>query len=319
MSYYSLITANRASSLLFSYLTSRDNGAYLIPANVCPVIPMTFKLANVDFKFADIDSKTLCLNKRDCFEFARKCGGKGGIVYVRTYGCLDDEESFFSELKREYPSFTIIDDRCLCLPQLSMERTSANMILFSTGYAKQVDLGEGGYCFINNDEFFSLNTNLPFKGDDLNTYCSRSFETRTPLNDKTLYWLEVKSLSFNNDNYISMIKDRIDERNNQRAIINSIYKSHIPAKLRFNDKFQGWRFNIKVNPEFKSLLLQTLFDNNLFASSHYKPVNKLFNGDRFSHANDLSDTVVNLFNDFHYTEEMAFQTTEIIKKVVSIL
>lgn len=318
MSYYSLITANRASSLLYSFLTSKENGTYLIPANVCPVIPMTFKLAKVDFKFADIDKETLCLDKRDCLNFAKDCGGNGGIVYVRTYGCLENEEPFFAYLKNTYPNFTIIDDRCLCLPEIIMEKTSADVILFSTGYAKQVDLGEGGYCFVNKEELFSLNTNLPFKGDDLNSCCTHSFETGKKLNDKPLYWLDVKPLSFDDNNYLSIIKQRIVERNRQREIINKIYSSHLPDDLKFNEKFQNWRYNIKVSPEKKSQLLKTLFDNKLFASSHYKPANKLFNNDFYSNVSDLSDTVVNLFNDYHFTEDMAIKTTEIINRVVSI-
>lgn len=317
MSYYSLITANRASSLLYSFLTSRENGTYLIPANVCPVIPMTFRLANVGFRFADIARDTLCIDKQECFDFAKRCRGNGGVVYVRTYGCLEDEESFFNDLKNEYPNFTIIDDRCLCLPEITMERTSADMILYSTGYAKQIDLGEGGFCYVKSDEKFPLNSNLQFDNEELDQYCVRSIETGRPLSDKPIYWLDVKPLKENVDSYLITIRNKIEERQRQRITINKIYDNALPEDLRFANKFQNWRYNIRVTPYLKGIILKELFENELFASSHYKPVNKLFDHDCYPVVNDLSENVINLFNDYHYTEQMALQTTEVIKNILS--
>ena len=50
--------ANRASAVLFGYLKSGEfKKPFLLPANVCPVVPLSMMKAGVDYEFVDIDER----------------------------------------------------------------------------------------------------------------------------------------------------------------------------------------------------------------------------------------------------------------------
>ncbi len=54
------------------------------------------------------------------------------------------------EIKENHPDLLLIDDRCLCVPDLEPDLSSpAEVILYSTGYGKIVDLGFGGYACLS--------------------------------------------------------------------------------------------------------------------------------------------------------------------------
>ena len=55
--------------------------------------------------------------------------------------------------------------------------------------------------------------------------------------------------------------------------INAIYRSFLPKENTLEDTFQQWRFQILV-PK-KEMLLQKIFENNLFASSHYASLSSI--------------------------------------------
>lgn len=49
----------RASVVLYRFLVANcKDFHFLLPANVCPVVPLTFLKAKVDFSFVDIDPAT---------------------------------------------------------------------------------------------------------------------------------------------------------------------------------------------------------------------------------------------------------------------
>ena len=55
---------NRASTVLCNFLKSNHfDKPFLLPANVCPVVPLSFMKAEVEFDFIDID-KTHAMNIR---------------------------------------------------------------------------------------------------------------------------------------------------------------------------------------------------------------------------------------------------------------
>ena len=81
----------------------------------------------------------------------------------------------------------------------------------------------------------------------------------------------------------------------------------LPKEIQFPIEYQNWRFNIRVNN--KEEILKNIFDAGLFASGHYKPL-----ADHCPVAKDLYEHVINLFNDFYYTEEQARRTCEVICK-----
>ena len=56
-------------------------------------------------------------------------------------------------------------------------------------------------------------------------------------------------------------------------------------------------------------------DSGLFASKHYQPSGYLFGRERrFTRADKLYADVINLFNDFYYTEKQAYETCKVINQ-----
>ena len=97
---FTLKTANRACSLLYSYLLTCEKGVWLLPVNVCPDVPFTFCLAKTPFEFVDIDNDTLCIDENECIRRIESEVNKYiGIVYVRTYGYLSDISVFLEKCK----------------------------------------------------------------------------------------------------------------------------------------------------------------------------------------------------------------------------
>lgn len=140
-----IITANRASAVLCSFLDSQKyEKPFLLPANVCPVVPLSFMKAGVDFGFVDID-ETHAMNKSLAMELVKR-GDYAGLVFVHAYGKVYDNTDFYKEIKEEHPNICIIDDRCLCQPDLSGDQQkNIDLRLYSTGYAKYVELSFGGF------------------------------------------------------------------------------------------------------------------------------------------------------------------------------
>ena len=124
--------ANRASAVLFGFLKSRKfEKPFLLPANVCPVVPLSMMKAGVDFEFVDIDerhtmSADLALEKLSD-------GAYSGLLFVHSYGLHFDNKDFYSAIKCINPDIFIIDDRCLCKPSIEDKvPEDVNLSLFST-------------------------------------------------------------------------------------------------------------------------------------------------------------------------------------------
>lgn len=94
-------------------------------------------------EYVDIEQNTWCINQQQTLQHL-ETGNYAGVLYVHTYGVEDTPHDFFRQIKNINPDIFIVDDRCLCLPQLQMNDTIADLILFSTGAKKQVNLNRGG-------------------------------------------------------------------------------------------------------------------------------------------------------------------------------
>lgn len=140
-----LTFANRASAVLCNFLKSRKIcKPFILPANVCPVVPLSFLKAGVDFDFVDID-ESHALDKGIALEKLYK-GDYAGVLFVHAYGHRFDNKSFYAQVKAIDNSLQIIDDCCLCEPDTNDElEHNIDLQLFSTGYAKYIELSYGGY------------------------------------------------------------------------------------------------------------------------------------------------------------------------------
>jgi len=123
-------------------------------------------------------------------------------------------------------------------------------------------------------------------------------------------WLDTSQLQ-NQQELKTQVLEQLANEMEHRQQINRLYSSRLPISIQVNSKFQLWRFSITV-PE-KQILLNRLFANGLFASSHYASLGGIFDdASQYPNAQYLHDRVINLFNDHHYSVEQAIETVNVV-------
>lgn len=269
----------RANKILFNFLQSNHlQGEVILPANICHDVVETLLYAGYTLQFVDIDAHTLCLNWTQVLPLAKDVCA---ILFVHTYGVEDTYFDFFDAVRKENPKIAIIDDRCLCFPCLDLVQTDADLVLYSTGEKKQVDLGVGGIGYVADG----------WKYEDIHVLENVVLKNET--------WTPNKV----------EIEKKMDAVIAHKEKLNAIYRRNIVKRYRLPDSYQHWRFNIIV-PN-KGEVLKAIFDSGLFASGHYA-----VQGGDCPIATNLHMIVINLFNDFYYTEEQAQKTCDVILKVL---
>jgi hypothetical protein len=315
-----LVFENRAATLLYKFLLSNPTDKkFLLPCNVCPVIPLTFLKAGFQFEFCDIEPVSYCISKEQVLiKLTQKPDDFAGILYVRTYGSVIDQDSFFLQIKAINPALIIIDDKCLSIPEFDDQRSICDLILFSTGYAKFADMGYGGYGFITpkmnyiqsiskSGTIVSETINLNFRAqiDSLinSIHCKSKFKYID--ND----WLDFTDVLYTT-HYNKSLQSQINDEIKQRSVINSIYEENLSDNIKLAAEFQNWRYNILVMD--KNRILKEIFNQNLFASSHYQTIAYAFTNESFEVSDIIFSKVINLFNNQKVTIKMANKLCEII-------
>jgi len=301
----------RASKILYNFLRSNSfKGKFLLPANVCEVIPLIFHYAKVDFDFMDIQLDNLCIDQKEVLNHLDEYIG---ILFVRTYGTEENFESFFQQIKDKKPSFIIIDDSCLCLPDINYTLSPyVDLKLYSVGYAKQVDMQTGAFGFMN-DSYRYQEINAKFIESDYDKYKSELFSALSSINlfvPNEYHFLQNIEYKLNNKN----LSDKIQLVTEHKKRLNQIYQRELPSNIQLMKEFQNWRFNILVDESVKSVVLKNLFKEGLFASSHYISLSKVWKNKECPNATSLNKKIINLFNDFYYTEEQAISACKIINE-----
>jgi len=301
------IFANRACGILYRFVKQYP-GRYLLPANVCPVVPLTLKLAGADLEFVDIDSETLCIDEQRCSELV-KLGKTQGVVFVHTYGTSYNPQTFFKKLKKHASDIRIVDDKCLCIPDFTLPNTVADLTLFSTGYAKYVDLGGGGFGFLQKG--FDLSTDqLMYEGTDIEPFYKEAFAKSEKISDLPKGWLDARVSEGEKAGYRQKVEESVEMMKIHKKAINDIYSKMKGDFETLSDDFNQWRYNILVKD--KTSVKERLFAAGLFASSHYQPSSVLFVDALFPHAQSLYDRVVNLFNDKYFSQAQAKEVVKLM-------
>lgn len=276
---YRRVISYRANKILFNFLKSNHlAGTVILPANICQDVVDTLRYAGNPLHFVDIDAHTLCI---DWLQVQSVAKDAAAVLTVHTYGIENDFNEQFAALRAINPDLAIIDDRCLCMPELEEPNSTGDLVLYSTGEKKQVELGAGGVGYVANG----------WNYEDINV----------PENDvltNETWEMEEKVLLTKMD---AVIK--------HKEKLNAIYSKNLPAAIQLPVAYQHWRFHIIV-PN-KDDILKALFEAGLFASGHYQP-----QADGCNVATNLYNHVINLFNDFYYTEEQASRACEIINNII---
>jgi len=313
----SFVIEDRASIILYNILTSLrgNNIKFLLPANVCPIVPATFLKARVAYEFVDIDCKTLNI---DLNIVSKKIQDNKnyGLLFVRYLGNMLNVENEFKLLKEKNDIF-IIDDRCATIPTFEEKKYSsyADVTLFSTGYAKYVELGYGGYAFINSNIITYKKKILDYSDNDhielVNkfNYCLNNQEK---FEYKETDWLGNTAKSYNFENYKQLVEGKLLNIIEHKMKLNEFYQENLPKEIQYDKNYQNWRFNILV--ENKKEILRNIFRANLFASSHYACISHLFSNIKSPNAFALHNKTINLFNDFRFDIKKAEKVVSIVKK-----
>jgi hypothetical protein len=303
--------APRASAVLYNVLRSRgDSRPYLVPANVCPIVPATFLEARCRFELVDVEEPWLTINMEKCASLvAAKRGAYAGLVFVRSYGSEIDPTPFFAELLSLQGDFFLIDDRCLCRPDPDGESISslADVTLFSTGRAKYVDLGYGGFAHVKATVRLESN-DRDFDPAALSEVERRHKMETSPFAGNVDGWLDLREPRTSWDEFCRAMKVQCAAVSDRKARINAIYDRMLPREIHYPAEMQNWRFNIAV-PKPDELLV-SIFASGLFASRHYASVGALFGRGEYPVADAAQTKIVNLFNDFHFDERRAEQTAD---------
>ncbi len=303
----------RACGILYRFLHAYSGGSYLLPANVCPVVPLTFKVSHTDFEFVDIDSHTHCIDENRCLELLSKHPDKyKGIIFVRTYGYMYDTSSFFRRLREIKEEFKIVDDRCLVCPDRPSGLGGADLILYSTGYAKYINLGEGGIGLAAPDSWLPEVRNTVYDGTEADCLYKEALAESRLMSGYPANWLDTGDLNIPAADYEERIRQTKAKAVLHKSRLNGIYREFIPEEIQLEPSFQNWRFNILTDR--REEMLKRLFENNLFASSHYKPCNVLFDTRFYPNVAKLYSKVINLFNDFFFSEEQAVRACQVLHK-----
>lgn len=274
----------RANKILYNFLKSNHlNGKIILPVNICEDVVNTLQYACNTLHFVDIDTHSLCLDWRQVMPLIKDATA---VIFVHTYGAENNLNEQIEKVRAINPQIAIIDDRCLCMPNYEYTDSTADLVLYSTGNKKQVDLGMGGiglveekWCYedkqVSENEFLSNDT-----------------------------WILDKRALLLKKNAVTLHKKKL----------NAIYRQSLPKRIQLPDSFNNWRFNILVSDKTK--ILDALFHANLFASSHYAVYTHTHTiaSSRYPIASNLHKHVINLFNDFYYTEQQAIQTSQIINE-----
>jgi len=318
-----IIYGSRATAILYNYLRSTyKKGYYLLPVNICPIVPIAFCKLQIPFRFIDIDQETLCIDQGTVLSTITDADCTG-VLFVNSYGIPKSFDDFFEKVKQVSPGISLIEDKCLSRPSFDESSSSphADITLYSTGYSKYVDIGYGGFAILK-EHIAYKHFELDYQDKDMKIITGEyksALSNKRSFNYKVDNWLINKEFSDSEvQSYREEVNAELKKIISKKANLNRIYKTHIPSELhsRVGGKVVcEWRFNLMV-PN-RDALLKEIFNHNLFASAHYEPLNNLFpdsSEGKYPVAQMVFENVLNLFNDRYYTVEKALSTANTIIK-----
>ncbi|MBN1450117.1 MAG: hypothetical protein JW963_03805 [Anaerolineales bacterium] len=313
-----IIQAPRASAILYNLLKSQANAnPWLLPANICPIVPITFFKAGIPIEFVDISAETLHMDLEQA-EGRLERGAYGGVLYAHTYGEPSTPDDFFEHVKSRYPNLLLVDDRCLCRPDLEPDPDmAADATLYSTGYAKAVELNFGGYAFLKEDVPYQPQ-HLPFDPqvhEEIENGYKQAIQNRAPYVYTDSDWLQTDADLPAWYDYRQKIEDGLKIASQHRDALNAIYVRLLPTEIQLPREYQSWRFNLRLKN--KDFVLKSIFSAGLFASSHYASLAGIMAPGHCPQAETLANEIINLFNDHYFDAQKAEQVCAVIMETLS--
>ena len=272
-----LLTANRANKILYNFLKVNNiSGNVLLPANICSDVVKTLQYAGLTPTFVDLQVDNLCIHQEAVLAMAKEASM---LLFVHTYGIEHDFYTFFEQVREQNPDIIIVDDKCLCLPDLDVKDSAADLVLYSTGENKMINLGGGAIGYLADQWEYD---EVVVEGCDCLT--------------NELWLLDPKQLYMKMDAIIA-----------HKEKLNTIYRAMLPEAIQLPDAYHHWRFNILV--QNKQQILDALAAEDIPAESLYPALD-----DACVVASNLHMLSIALYNDKHLTPDQATRACEIIKR-----
>lgn len=316
----------RASTVLYKFLISNCQCYhFLIPANVCSVVPLTFLKAGVDFSFVDIDPNTHAGSFDEIKKSIKKlCNQKVGLLFVNAYGSRQNTVDFYNEIRALKKDLVIVEDDCLCVPVTDRRNPCENVDLefYSTGYSKFAQLPiEGGFgfikeCYAYNDFNESFNDGGYSEQQQRIKAYRKSGELFKYIENNWLPSAGIISEEFSVEDYLSAVKECAITSAAHKSVIDAIYDTILPEKLKMGKTYNTWRYTIILpTAEIRNEILNALQAAGLYASTHYQSAAYLYKHVHCFKTENEADRILNLFNEEKYTVEKAKRTAEIITEI----
>ena len=204
------VAAYRANKVLYNFLRSNECKTIIVPANICGGVVCLLQWMQCTIIYCDINPATLCMDEEAVLLVVDKADA---IIFVHTYGVETDFAESFAKFREANPNIAIIDDRCLCMPEVEIEDSAADMVLFSTGEKKPVNLGIGGIGFVA----------------DGWKYAEFEVEENEVLNN-TKWELED-----------DVLLSKMDATIAHKEKLNAIYRKALPKSILLPEAYQHWR------------------------------------------------------------------------------
>ena len=283
-----IILEKRASAVLYLFISSQVRGTYLLPVNICPIVYDVFLTTGNQVEFIDIDKKNYCIDSENLLRTLETKEYRG-VLLNHTYGVDIDLSEVISTLKSAYNKLIIIEDKCLCFPNLEIN-DSVDLTIYSTGYAKNIELSYGGgYGIVKDNWLIEYDFQKIKKGSCKNTK------------------FDVGFFDIDKERYFSDIDIYRESAVFHKKKLNDIYNYYL-NQFTLGNVYNNWRYNILCRN--KELLLKKIFSQDLFASSHYR----LLGGEMsmYNNAYNLYNSIINLFNDKYFSEKQAEDISKLI-------
>lgn len=302
-----LVFNERASSILYDYFLYNKSKTVYLPANVCPIVLFVAEKAGIKYKIFDIDSKSYCIDLKLVEETELN---KNVIVYfVYMYSLGSTGLSSLQALHDQY-GVQVVLDKCLCFPNLEDEFNFVDIVLYSTFVSKPTTLNWGGIAIVTSNLMYQFNKqNLTFDPYDegkLSELMRKKDITRKDI----ISFSKRNWLLYHHGSYSSeyLLRYRCDIANTtnvvkkQKLIKHRLYQKIIQRDdISFLDAYD-WRTCIKFNDgDLRNKVLENIFKSGFFASAHYKSMASAFDDFSAPCAEELQNTILNLFNDINVT------------------
>lgn len=308
----------RAGAILYSFLKELPrNGVVILPINACHDVLFTVLKSGSEVRFVDIDPLHLELDYEKVWALISSKIQVKAIVHIHTYGRVSVPINRFQEIRKLDRSIAIVDDCCLCRPDFhAVLPESVDLRIFSTGPSKYLNLPYGG---VGLSHVSVKKYTLPYDAEAYSELLG--FWKAVPGLSEELFrfidrpWLQTEFGPGEERNFcvqIEACKKRLCEIDLHKRQVNALYDAGL-RDWALPEEFNQWRYQIRLpNKKIRDRIFEAIFEAGLFCSHHY-PLLAPNQAGRYPIAEELHNTILNLFNEKLFSKEQAVEIIRIIR------